>query len=408
MSLEFNKIITKVESMGRWLARRDPNLDDRLEEAIALYEASTDLEKIYRRIHIVRQSSVSGYRGAAPPDPEYAEILPTRVSRPPLPPLTTIIASDGSQIYPDRHTYPRYYLLNIGLFTYYCGVDKRPEQYTLPQLYYTSKALRDQRKRLINRITVDARRSVREVEILSQHAQRLKEDTGTLITLVDNRLLFFVGSNVTGADKIMNDYRKALMRLHRADALLAGYVDSPQDSRQIIRLLYLLDMDEQKVYHTDMRGLGKFDALTDIQLMRKVLKPGERSAIMVPNSPTNADYRESFGLDYEIAFFFVNVARDLRPHIARVDLPMWVAKDKDSIDALHAAVVSQCAIQGNKPYPYALTRADELAYVSGKDREKLEELIRIEMRKWLMNPGMTAKQSTKNLARGFKRRHKLK
>jgi hypothetical protein len=220
-------------------------------------------------------------------------------------------------------------------------------------------------------------------------------------------LLFFVGSNVVGADKIMNEYRRALLRLHRANAVLGGYIDSPQDSRQIIRLLYLLDMDEQKVYHADMRGLGKFDALTDIQLMRKVLKPGERSAILVQNSPTNADYRDAFGADYEIAFFFVNVSRDPRPHIARVDMPMWVAKDKDAIDTLHAAVVNQCAIQGNKPYPYALTRADELAYVSGKDREKLEELIRIEMRKYLMNPGMTAKQSTKNLARGFKRRHKL-
>jgi hypothetical protein len=407
MSLEFNKIIDKVESMGRWLARRDPNLDDRLDEAIALYEASTDLEKIHHRIRIVRQSSVSGYRGAAPPDKPYDEILPTRVGRPPLPPLTTVIASDGSQIYPDRHTYPRYYLVNIGLFTYYYGIDRRPEQFTLPQLYYTGKALRDSRKRLINRITVDARRSVREVEVLSQHAMKLREEAGALVTLVDNRLLFFVGSNVVGADKIMNEYRRALLRLHRANAVLGGYIDSPQDSRQIIRLLYLLDMDEQKVYHADMRGLGKFDALTDIQLMRKVLKPGERSAILVQNSPTNADYRDAFGADYEIAFFFVNVSRDPRPHIARVDMPMWVAKDKDAIDTLHAAVVNQCAIQGNKPYPYALTRADELAYVSGKDREKLEELIRIEMRKYLMNPGMTAKQSTKNLARGFKRRHKL-
>ncbi|MFN8375757.1 MAG: DNA double-strand break repair nuclease NurA, partial [Anaerolineae bacterium] len=306
MSLEFNKIIDKVESMGRWLARRDPNLDDRLDEAVALYEASTDLEKIYHRIRIVRQSSVSGYRGAAPPDPEYAEILPTRIARPPLPPLTTVVASDGSQIYPDRHTYPRYFLLNIGLFTYYYGIDRRPDQYTLPQLYYTGKALRDQRKRLINRLTVDARRSVREVEVLSQHALKLREEAGALVTLVDNRLLFFVGSNVTGADKIMNDYRRALVRLHRSGALLAGYIDSPQDSRQIIRLLYLLDIEEQKIYRNDMRGMGKFDALTDIQLMRRVLKPGERSAILVQNSPTNADYREAFGLDYEIAFFFVN------------------------------------------------------------------------------------------------------
>ncbi|NWF70615.1 MAG: DNA double-strand break repair nuclease NurA [Chloroflexi bacterium] len=407
MALEFNKIIDKVERMGRWLARRDPNMDDRLDEALALYEASTDLENIQKRIRIVRQSSVSGYRGAAPLDSAYAEILPERFARPALPPLVTILACDGSQIYPDRHTYPRYYLLNIGLFVYYTGVNRRPDQFTLPQLYYTGKALRDTRKRLINRRTVDARRSVREVDVLSQHAWQLRHEAGALVTFVDNRLLFFTGGDVTGADKIMNEYRRALVRLHRSNAILGGYVDAPQDSRQVIRLLHLLSMEEERIYHSDMRGLGKFDALTDIHLFRAVLRPGERSALLVQNSPANYEYRESFGEDYEIAFFFVNVSRDARPHIARVDLPMWVARDKAAVDTLHAAVVSQCAIQGSKPYPYALTRADELAYVSGKDREKLEELIHLEMRKHLMTPGMTPKQSMKNIARGFKRRHKL-
>jgi hypothetical protein len=407
MGLEFNKIIDKVQKMGWWLSRRDPNLEDRLEEAIELFEASTDLEMIHRRINLVRQSSISGYRGAAPPDAPYDEILPTRVTRPALPPLATVIASDGSQIYPDRHTYPKYYLLNIGLFTYYHGIDRRPDQFTLPQLYYTGKALRDSRKRLINRRTVDARRSVREVEELSKIAWQLREEEGALITFVDNRLLFFVGNDVTGGDKIMYSYQKSLVRLHRAGAILGGYVDSPQDSRQVIRLLHLLSLEESAIQHAPMRSLGKFESLTDIMLFRKVLKPGERSAILTPNSPTNLEYKLKFGDDYEIAFFFVNVARDIRPHIARVDMPMWVARDKAKVDALHAAVVQQCAIQGNKPYPYALTRADELAYVSGKDREKLEELIRIEMRKHHATASITPKLSSKFIARGFKRRHKL-
>ena len=32
----------------------------------------------------------------------------------PLPPTATVVATDGSQIYPRRHVTPHYYLINIG------------------------------------------------------------------------------------------------------------------------------------------------------------------------------------------------------------------------------------------------------------------------------------------------------
>jgi hypothetical protein len=410
MALEFNKVFHKVQNLGRWASYRDPDLEDSLDEALALFEQLTDLNAIHARIKAVRASSISGYRGAAPLDAPYHEVVCQTFERPPAPSRAVIVASDGSQIYPDRQSYPRYYLLNIGVFTYYHGIAQRPDQETTPLLYFTYKALRDNRKRLISRQTVDARRTVKEIEALAFHAPHHAGDGTPVITLVDNRLLFFVGNNITGGDKIMAEYRKAMIKLRKIGAVLAGYVDEPRESRQIVRLIHLMNVPPERLQQVDLRRLGRFEVLSDVQLMERVLKPGERSALMVQNSPGNLEFREKFGKDFEIAFFFINVSMNPKqPHIARIDIPMWVARDQTELNNLHALIMQQCAIQGANPYPYAITRADELAVVKSKDKKKLDELIRLEMLKNRVAPrGTNVKQHTKTLARGEKRRHEMK
>ena len=96
--------------------------------------------------------------------------------------------------------------------------------------------------------------------------------------------------------------------------------------------------------------------------------------------------------------------------IARIDIPMWVARDPQKVNDLHALILEQCAMQGRNPYPYALTRADELAVVSSKDKAKLEEMIRLE---WRLNKPdidplvISAKNFGKQVARSQKRLHEL-
>ena len=86
---------------------------------------------------------------------------------------------------------------------------------------------------------------------------------------------------------------------------------------------------------------------------------------------------------------------------------MWVARDKSAVGALHALIVAQCGIQGRKQYPYALTRADELAYVSSIEKSQLDAMIRVEMFQNHLQPEASNKLQTKGLARGVKRQHRL-
>jgi len=93
--------------------------------------------------------------------------------------------------------------------------------------------------------------------------------------------------------------------------------------------------------------------------------------------------------------------------IVRVDLPMWVAREPGAVNAVHALVLSQCNIQGRRRYPYVLTRADELAYVSSIEKGQLDELIRVAMLRNQTQPEASNKLQTKDLARGVRRKYRL-
>ncbi|HEX2909134.1 MAG TPA: DNA double-strand break repair nuclease NurA, partial [Phototrophicaceae bacterium] len=222
-----------------------------------------------------------------------------------------------------------------------------------------------------------------------------------------NHLLFYPGTDVVGHGEMMKEYHGALVHLQDAGAILAGYVDNPMRSRMVIRLLHLLSIPEAELAHADMSVSPEMEGLRDIHLFDAVLEPGERSALMVQNSPRNLEYKKR-GVSYEIAFFYLKVSTGYRNSMVRVDVPLWVARDKTRIDELHALLVTQCQMQGRNPYPYALTRADELAYVSGKDKAKLDEMIGLELRAKGVEPQyFSAKTWGKELARSTKRPYEM-
>lgn len=406
MALEFNKLVEQVYKMGRMLDQLDFDMGDRLKIARERFFAADDLDAIHRRIDTTRRPDVSGYRGAAPLDAPYHERVCDIFPPPPELPSATILAADGSQIYPNEQSAVHYFLTNIGVYIYHHGSDRTPEQFTTPKLFYHKDHVHDRSGRVLGNRTIDARRTVTEMRELGKKAWELKDEARPLVALYDNHLMFWVNSDVTGHTEIMKTYHSALVNLNDAGALLAGYIDNPTRSRLMIRLLHLLNLSDDEVKTTEL-GSGDLEGLRDIHLFSSILEPGERSALMVQNSPRNLKYRQR-GVSYEIAFFYLKVSSGYQEAIARVDVPMWVARDKQAVNELHAALLSQCLMQGRNPYPYALTRADELAVVSSKDKQKLEEMIALEMRKkGIEPPPLSPKAWGKRLARSFKRQHEL-
>jgi len=408
LALEFNKLVDQLHKMGRMIQELDFDVSDRLQVAIQRLYAADDLNAIHERIDMVRRPDVSGYRGAAPLDAPHHERICDTFPPPSAPPGATILAVDGSQIYPNERWRVPYFLTNVGLFVYFHGQEHTPIQATLPKLTYHPDRVRDKNKRVLTNRTIDALRTTREIEELGKAAWELREQARPLVALYDNHLLFWANEDVTGHTELMRKYHGSLVHLHDSRSILAGYVDNPTRSRLVIRLLHLMSLSEEEVRSSEL-GAGDLEGLSDVDLFNAVLAPGERSALMVQNSPRNLAYKKR-GENYEIAFFYIKVTSGYQNAIARIDLPMWVARDTQAVDDLHALLLMQCAMQGRNPYPYVLTRADELAVVSSKDKAKLEEMIRLEWR--LNQPDMdplvfSAKGFGKQIARSNKRLHEI-
>jgi hypothetical protein len=413
MSLEFNKLIVQVQKMGSMLDALDFDFSDKLHIALERFANAGDLDALRERIEVVRSTAVSGYRGAAPLDHPYGQPINLIYPPPPLVDRATLLAADGSQIYVDEQAPMHYYVLNIGLFIYHHGLEHTPEQVSLPQLVYHKDYVHEKNGKVINNRTVDARRTVREMENLAEYSWKMSRAgmAQPIVALYDNHLLFWANTDVTGSDHILRDYHSAMIQLHDSGALLAGYVDHPFRSRVVTRLLYLMSLEDEAEIVAKQKLLaegGDLEGLRDIHIFDVILEPGERSAIMVQNSPRNLSYRQR-GLSYEIAFFYVKVANAFQTAIARIDIPMWVARDSNAVDTIHALILDQCQMQGRTPYPYALTRADELAVITSKDKAKLDELVLIELRKKGIEPkGTSAKDQSKRVARSDQRFYNLR
>ncbi len=368
--------------MGRALAARNMTLSERLDAAWERLLAQGDLGAIHDRIQLARERDV-GFRGAAP----LSEPINAPYPLPPLPTRATIIAADGSQVYPSIHAAALYYLTNIGVFVYHHGTDDLPEQITEPALFYSESDVRDENGQAIANAAVNARRSVAEVQMLARETWNRRSADSPLLAISDGPLLFWVGKDVPDGKRLEQDYLGALVHLHDThasaastygqSASLIGYVDRPT-SAFVISLLHLLGLEDDHVREAALKNNGELEGLIDQRLMFRLLQPGERSAVMVQQSPQNKRYHDK-GESYEIAFFYLNVGHQEGYHLARVEMPMWVARSQPLLDCVHALTFDQCQLMWR--YPYALTRADELAVIRAAERAQLDDMIEIELRR---------------------------
>ncbi len=386
MTLEFEKVVPQVERMGRMLAHLSQEQSARAENAWDLLEALGDLDAIWQRIQLVRKEDAA-YRGAAPPNPKHSisEPLNRAYPLPPVPDRATILAADGSQIYPNIHASALYYLINVAVFTYYHGDGDLPDTVSEPRLFYAENDIRSEGDNIINNAAVNALRTVQELRILSSKAWQQLDRPHPLLAISDGPLLWFVGPDVPKARedeyfgflRSFYDLHANMQMRHGQSAGLVGYVDRPTKPH-LVALLYLMSLEEKAIQRGVFNDLGDFSGLHDEWLMSRLLKPGERSALMVQQSPQNKKFRER-DENHEIAFFYLNVSAAPPYHVVRVELPVWTARNAAMVNHIHALLYDQCQMMWR--YPYALTRADELAVIRASERKQLEHLIEIELRR---------------------------
>jgi len=383
VTLELNKLTETVQAMGRELAantRERANLVDLAREWLVTYADQGDrLQQPARSIH------------AAIPT---AEPMNAVFPQPALPSTFTIIGADGSQIQPDRHAAALYYLINVGSIVYRHGSGQAPETHSEPSLGYKEDDLYEQ-GRLVAGNLLDVRRDLAEVTTLADRCE--EQQDGPIVALVDGTLLLWILEDRTAEwqRKKVDTYTEQLRRIQQVGpkATVASFTSRPRRT-EVTRLLYLASADGDA--ERARQSTNPLERVPD-RWVFATLPPGARSALFVSPAPINHEHYAPEG--QTIHFFYLNVAREgEKPAIARIECPEWVAAERDLLDFVHGAVVDQARITGE--YPYALARADELAFVSGRERRAFAEMVNTA----LLSAGVIGEPSPKAYQKTLTRR----
>ena len=385
MPLELSKIVDQIEDMGRELAGRARRQQKALPAARAVLRQFADKQGELCRV----ADSEAGrrWRCASPGDEPLDEAFPV----PHMPEQVSLVATDGSQIYPDRHGLAFYYLINTGSVVFRHGSGHAPTVATAPRLCY----LEDQVYPAGNPVTSDlvsAERDLAEIQTLADLVLAEATAGEPCLGLADGSLLIWLrrGAIPEGQQtRLLADYLSCLDRLRAQGLPLLGFVSRPQ-SAEVLALLYLAHLEPGAVEPAGGLAETGYRGLTDRALFG-TLQPGERSALFARGTADNQDFRAR---GHAIYFFYLNTGSDL----ARVEVPEWVVRRPEQLSLAHAAVYEQCRF--NSGYPYVLTRADEQAVILGEEREALESMLMQAMaQQGLAWPELSRKAQQKRVAR---------
>jgi hypothetical protein len=307
---------------------------------------------------------------------------------PPLPAQASLLAADGSQIAPDLHAEVEYSLVNVGAVAMSLGTGQPATVTIETRLVYEEEQLDN-----LTEATLALRRDLEERRCLARLAINVPPPA---ITFTDGQMELWGGQVSQGEarsefQRSMEEYRQVLQELCRLQAVTAGYVDRP-NARTLVRLLEIAVLPEDQM--PEVRDWKPLAGIRDRYLFPPRLAPGERSAVFAIQSQFSASYSEEMALH----FFYLNVGREGRPAIARVEAPAWVVADADKLNALHAVLIQQCRILGSRPYPYLLHRAHETALVTLDEHHQVTQMIVLELeRRGIRVEGLSYKQGLKNL-----------
>ena len=180
------------------------------------------------------------------------------------PPTVTVVATDGSQIFPDRHVDPACYLLNVGRIALHYGTLDAPLIVAEPDLRYRAEDLLDLSGD-DDPITVDfsaevvsALRDEQELHWLFRTASEERRSGRPIVGLADGTLIRWMlrgMKNRRVEDRLIDRYVRELDRFQEAGIPIASYVSRPGNAEVVNFLRMHLGEEDFDASPTSLRGL---------------------------------------------------------------------------------------------------------------------------------------------------------
>jgi len=371
MPIDYQQIYTQIKVIGQGAKDRQKRKEERQAQARALLSAyASQLDVLRNKVDSAK---------AADPNIRCALPLHESLDFSGPPPASvkeaTLIAADGSQINPDRHAAVQFGLINVGAITLKVNSGAAPEIFTESELLYGDDLLPNGIPMSDGMVAL--RRDLKERSALDELSQGL---TGEVVTFTDGPIELWgaQGEDARAYSEFLEKYKTSLSRLQSRGVITAGYVDKPS-ADLVGRLLEIVQADAEQIqkireFHP-LRGVS--DRWLYGERTQPLLAPGHRSAVFKIQSSAEKNYKGPL----ELHFFYLNVGADGHPWPVRVEVPKWVADDPASLDLLHGVLVEQCRMMGSRPYPYLLHRAHETAVVKQEEKQQIEQMLSLEIRR---------------------------
>ena len=406
--LDLFAVKNQIDEMVADERRAQEDYREKLEMAVRAYRGwQRNWQKLAEKIARSRTSWLM---------PGLVEGLDLAPSRPLRPEKISIAATDGSQIFPDRHEISSCFLITIVYSLLHYGTGEKPLMSSKPTLYYREEEIFEEwdgRRVFLNRELVGTKRGLMECSELTALSLAAQEAGHSVLACSDGTLIQWSleGKPHDFRDFVLGETMRDLDALEKANLPVCGYISHP-GSQDVINALKLglcpqevadcdrcpwlpdnqlgLSVDE-KAHLQEQLWNGRvpcspLDGISDAVLMRQILKPGQRSPVFRSSSKI----LEAYGRHW-IHFFYVHVGQE----IGRVEVPEWVVKDQGMLELVHACICDQA--DKGQGYPVALSEAHERAVVRSADRESFYRFLR----DTYVKNDVRARISTKS----FKKRH---
>ncbi|MBR8831352.1 MAG: hypothetical protein N5P05_002089 [Chroococcopsis gigantea SAG 12.99] len=311
------------------------------------------------------------------------EPIDTRIPISAAPYTHSVFATDGSQIAPSHHEIAYCYLINVGRVMLHYGQNLHPLLDSIPAVYYKAEDIYVSKQWGIKvEEWMGYRRTVLEAQMLSEMAYRWVKPPGAHhepnLALVDGSLIYwFIDSLPAEAkEQILPPIQAAWEQLRRAKIPLVGYISASRSTESInfLRLQACPHLTPNCTINCGDSGeeaapCRVIDPLRDASLWGFLLSPGERG----PLWQSYLRILDSYEPQQRIYFCYLHVGTE----IARIEIPAWVAEDKELFDRSLAIILGQ--VSKGYGYPVSLAEAHNQAVIRSADRTRFFALLEQQM-----------------------------
>jgi NurA domain len=306
-----------------------------------------------------------------------------------------LIATDGSQIMPDRHKAVQYAAIQVAATCIIYGQSQYSDRLAAvvqqsrakPFTFLGEDELYDESVGdLISPGEISTERDLRELEHLAEQCEHFRDTGLQPIAVADGSIVpftllneAFVRGSPQRARELLNRVVSALDRMRASQAIVAGYIDRP-NSNAVARSCSLINVpsgalnDEMLLRNCIRRCEQNLRGITDRQVLAGVLLPWQRTAMFEPawliNGPA---FLGQYGHTMHCCYMNVGTGRDA---IARLEVPAWCA-DPLRIGIM-TKVMTRHALMGGG-YPLCLKAAHEEAVLSHADERRIDLAIEREL-----------------------------